>query len=114
MEDEAFEEAETKIWIGKHFPVSAPITSNLSKHPIFLCDITPLNLVSSFIEALENVPIESKAQTKKKFLQVETTVRSELAENFETLNHIAPIEKKSTRTVSKTVLKMFQHSFYKR
>ena len=43
-------------------------------------------MVSSFIDALEILATESKAQKRMKFLQVETTIRSKLAQIFETLN----------------------------
>ena len=53
---------------------------------IFLCDPNSRDLVSSFIDALENLATQSKAQTKMNFLQIETGTKTRLARILETLN----------------------------
>ena len=53
---------------------------------IFLCNPNPHDLVSSFIDALENLDTQSKAQLKMNFLQIENAIKSELARILETLN----------------------------
>ena len=49
-----FKDTETTSRIAKHIPISVSISSNLIQKPIFLCDPNPRDLVSSFVEALEN------------------------------------------------------------
>ena len=62
------------------------ITSNLIQEPTFLCDPNPLDLVSSFIDALEKLATRSETQMKMNFLWFETTIKSKLARILETLN----------------------------
>ena len=66
------------------FPVS--ISSNLIQEALFLCNPNPRDLVSSFIGASENLATQSKAQTKKNFLQFGTLIKSRLARILETLS----------------------------
>ena len=49
------------------YPISVSISSNLIQEPIFLCNPNPCDSVSSFIDALENVATQSKAQMKLNF-----------------------------------------------
>ena len=68
--EENFKNTETTTCIGKHVPVSFSISSNLIAKPIFLCNSNPRDLVESFIDAVEGLATQSKAQMKLKFLEV--------------------------------------------
>ena len=81
-----FKNTETTSWFGKHVPISVSISSNLIAKPIFFCNSNPRNLVESFIDAVEGLATQSKAQMKLKFLEVETAIKSKLARNLESLN----------------------------
>ena len=54
--------------------------------PIFLCNSTPRDLVESFIDAVEGLATQSKAQMKLKFLEIETAIKSRLTRTLESLN----------------------------
>ena len=54
--------------------------------PIFLCKPNPLDLVSSFNDALENLPMKQKAEMKMNFLQFETAKKIKVARILELLN----------------------------
>ena len=54
--------------------------------PIFLCNSNPCHLVESFIDAVEGLATQSKAQMKLKFLEVETAIKSKLTRTLESLN----------------------------
>ena len=54
--------------------------------PIFLCNSNPRELVESFIDAVEGLATQSKAQMKLKFLEVETAIKSKLTRTQESLN----------------------------
>ena len=82
--EEKFKNTETTTWIGKHVPISVSISSNLIAKPIFLCNSNPRDLVESFIDAVEGLATQSKAQ--KKFLEIETAIRSKLSRTLESLN----------------------------
>ena len=66
--EEKFKNTETTTWIGKHVPISVSTFSNLIAKPIFLCSFKPRDLVESFIDAVEGLATQSKAQMKLKFL----------------------------------------------
>ena len=68
--EEKFKNNETTTWIGKHVPISVSIASNLIAKPIFFCKSNPRDLVESFIDAVEGLATQSKAQMKLKFLEV--------------------------------------------
>ena len=70
VKNENFKATGTRTWIGKHIAVSVSMLSNLVQEHIFLCDPKSRDLVSSFIDALEILAEQSKAQTKKNFLQI--------------------------------------------
>ena len=82
--EEKFKNTET--WIGKHVPISVSISSNLIDKPIFLRNSNPRNLDESFIDAVEGLATQSKAQMKLKFLEVETAIKSKLTRTLESLN----------------------------
>ena len=54
--------------------------------PIFLCTFDPRNLVESFIDAVEGLATQSKAQMKLNFLEVETAIKSKLTRTLESLD----------------------------
>ena len=83
--EEKFKNIETTTWIGKHIPLSVSISSNLIDKPIFLCNSHPRVLVESFIDAVEGLATQSKAQKKLKFLEVETAIKSQLTRTVESL-----------------------------
>ena len=84
--EETFKNTEMTTWIGKHVPISVPISSNLIAKPIFLCNSNPRDLVESFIDAVEGLATQSKAQMKLKLLEIETAIKSKLTRNLESLN----------------------------
>ena len=84
--EEKFKNNETTTWIRKHIPISVSISSNLIDKPIFLCNSNPRDLVESFIDAVEGLATQSKAQMKLKFLEVETAIKSKLTRTLESLN----------------------------
>ena len=84
--EEKFKNTEMTTWIGKHLPISVSISSNQIAKPIFLCNSNPRNLVESFIDAVEGLATQSKAQMKSKFLELETAIKSTLTRTLESLN----------------------------
>ena len=52
----------------------------------FLCNSNPRDLFESFIDAVEGLATQSKAQTKLKFREVETAIRSKMTRNLKSLN----------------------------
>ena len=86
LPEEKFNNTKTTTWIGKHVPISVSISSNLIAQPIFFCNSNPRDLVESFIDAVEGLPTQSKAQMKLKFLEIETAIKSKLTRTLESLN----------------------------
>ena len=84
--EEKFKTTKTTTWIGKLVPKSVSISSNLIAKPIYLCNSNPRDLVESFIDAVEGLATQSKAQMKLKFLEVETAIKSKLTRTLESLN----------------------------
>ena len=76
--EEKFKNTETTTWIGKHVPMSVSISSNLIAKPIFLCNSNPRDLVESFIDAVESLATQRKAQMILKFREIETAIKSKL------------------------------------
>ena len=62
------------------------MSSNLIAVTLFPCNSNPLDLVESFIDAVEGLATQSKAQMKFKFLEVETAVKSTLTGTLESPN----------------------------
>ena len=54
--------------------------------PKVLCSSNPRDLVESFIDAVEGLATQDKAQMKLKILEVETTIKSKLTRTLESLN----------------------------
>ena len=67
VKEESCKDTDTSEWIGRHVPISIFSSTNLVKQPIFLCSSDPHHLVTSFIGALENLALQSKALMKKFF-----------------------------------------------
>ena len=84
--EEKFKNTETTTWIGKHVPISVSISSNLIAEPLFLCNSNSRDLVESFIDAVEGLATQSKAQMKWEFLEIETAIKSKLSRTLESLN----------------------------
>ena len=84
--EEKLKNTETTTWIGKHDPISVSIFSNLIAKPILLCNSNPRDLVESFIDAVEGLATQSKAQTKLKILETETAIKNKLTRTLESLN----------------------------
>ena len=84
--EEKFKNTETTTWIGKHVPISVSISPNLIPKPIFLCNSNPRDLVESFIDAVDGLATQSRAQMKLNFLEIETAVKSKLTRTLESLN----------------------------
>ena len=86
VKEDSYKQTETTTWIGKHVPISVSISSNLIPEPIFLCNVNPHHLISSFITALEGLATQSKAQMKLGFFEVETAIKRKLCAVLEQLN----------------------------
>ena len=86
VREDDFKDTETTRWIGKHVPISVSISSNLLQEPIFICNSNPRDLVSSFVNALENLAAQSKAQMRMSFLEIETAIESRLSHVMGLLN----------------------------
>ena len=86
VNEDTYKQTETTTWIGKHVPISISISSNLVPEPIFLCNANPHHLIPSFNTALERLAIQSKAQMKLNFIEVETAMKIKLCAVLEQLN----------------------------
>ena len=71
-EDEDFKYTKTTIWTEKHIPISVSLSSILIPETIFLGNPNHCDMVSTFNDALENLPTQSKTQVKMNFHQNET------------------------------------------
>ena len=85
VQEESFKDTDTTKRIGNHIPISVSISSFLVKEPIFLCNSDPLHLVTSFIGALKNLALQSKAIMKNLFFDIETTIKINLGSILEKL-----------------------------
>ena len=79
VQEESFKDTKTTTWIGKHLPISESFSSNL------VCNFDPHHLVISFIGALENLALQSKAIMKNLFFDIETTISFKLGSILEKL-----------------------------
>ena len=79
-------DADNTTWIEKHLPISVSTSSNLIEQPIFSCNSNLAALDESFIDALDGLATQSKEQINLKFLEIETSVKTKLNQNFSTLN----------------------------
>ena len=85
VQEETFRDTNTTTWIGKQVPISASVSSNLVKEPLFLCNTDPHHLVASFIGAHETLASQSKAKLKSLFLDIKTTIMIKLGSILEKL-----------------------------
>ena len=86
VKEDSNKQTEATTWIGKHFPISVSISSNLIPEPIFLHKAIFHHVNSSFITALEGLATQNKAQMKLNFFEVETAVKIKLCAIQEKLN----------------------------
>ena len=86
VKENSYKQTKTTTWIGKHVPISVSISSNLIPEPIFLCNVNPHHLISSFITALEGLATQSKAQMKLNFIEIQTAIKIKLCAILEQLN----------------------------
>ena len=86
VKEDSYKQTETTTWIGKHVPISVSISSNLITELIFLCNVNPHHLISSFITALDRLATQSKAQMKLTFIEVEAAIKTKLCAVLEQLN----------------------------
>ena len=82
VQEDKFRDTKITTWIVKHVPISVSISSNLIDQHIFLCNSNPGALVESFVDALEALATQSKAQMRLKSLAIETNVKSKLNQIF--------------------------------
>ena len=52
LEDEDFKDTERTTWIGNHIPISVSISSKSIKEPVFFCNSSPRDLLSSYLLSL--------------------------------------------------------------
>ena len=74
VQEESFKDTDTTKWVGKHIPISVPISSNHVREPISLYNSYLHHLVTSFIGALENLALQSKSIMKSLFFDIKTTI----------------------------------------
>ena len=74
------------FWIGKHEPISVSISSNLIDEPVFLCDEDPKALITSFVEAIEDLANKIKTELRTKFSSIEAIIRARVNAIWENLN----------------------------
>ena len=86
VKEDSYKQTETTTCIEKHLPILVSISLNLIREPIFLCNANPHRLISSFITAPEGLAIQSKAQMKLNFIEVETAIKIKLFATLEQLN----------------------------
>ena len=78
VEEDKVRDTVTTAWIGKHIQLSVSISSHSIQKPIFLCKPSRRALVASFVDALEVLATQSKAQMKIKFVEIEVSVKSNI------------------------------------
>ena len=86
ISEEKFKNPKSTTWIGKHVPVSVSTSSNLITTPTFLCNSSPRDLVELFIDVVEGLATQNKAQMKLKLLELQTAIQSKLTRTLGSLN----------------------------
>ena len=72
-------DTKTKTWVGKHEPISVPITSNLLEEPVFICDTEPNSPLLAFVNSLERTwQRKNKLEMKLKFHDIATRIKGKL------------------------------------
>ena len=114
VEVEDFEDTEPTTRIGKQDPVSVSTLSNLIQGAIFLCNPNHRDLVSSFIDALQNLATQRTAQMKMKILQNEATLKSRLVRIRVFYDHQVNVTVTALVLKQKTIIpKTAEDNFYK-
>ena len=108
VREDGFKDTETTRWIRKHVPISVSISSNLLQEPIFICNSNPRDLVSSFVNALESLAAQSRAQMRMSFLEIETAIESRLSHVMGLLNERRS-RREATFTLKMSVVKHMSH-----
>ena len=72
-EDEHLKDTKIMTRIGRYIPFSVSIPSHLKKDAIFWWSLKPLDLASTFNDAVENLRLQIKAHVKGILFQKETT-----------------------------------------
>ena len=85
VKDENLNFTNTTTWIGEHILILLSMSSFLVQETVFICHFNHHDMVSSFTDVPENLAMQSKAQMKMKFLQIETATKSQLARVLEIL-----------------------------
>ena len=88
LEEEDITGTETTTWIEKHIPTAVSISKNLRPHPVVLRSSNPRELISSFVDALENLATEVKTQMRAHFFEAEISINSKLSCVMESLNEL--------------------------
>ena len=83
---EELKETQTINWIGKQFPISVSISSNLIDEPIFLYNKDPQNLIIDFVSKLELLTEKSKLEMRTNFQGIEVAVNERMKKIFDQLN----------------------------
>ena len=82
LQEDKTHDTETATLIVDHVQLSLSFSSDLIEKPISLCNINPGALVESLVDALEKLAIQSKAQVKLKFREIENSVKIETSWNW--------------------------------
>ena len=101
------------MWIEKRIPVSVSKSTNLLEDLQFLCEVNLGDIVSSFIDALEKLDAQIKAQLKTKLLCAETTIRNKLVRISYFLINVTAAESLSKGCASKMIVLLCQYSLSK-
>ena len=77
VQKESFKDTKLTKWMGKHVLISVSISSIFVNDPFFHCNSDPYHLVTSFISAVENLALQSKATMQSLFLDIATRLNFE-------------------------------------
>ena len=67
LQNNSLQDTEATKCVGRHIPVSVPITSNLLGEPIFLCNEKPLTLIREFLQELQSLARRNSKLNQEKF-----------------------------------------------
>ena len=76
-----FRDTNSTLRIGKHVPIPLSLSSNLIKQPIILWNSVLVAFVETFVDALEGLATQGKAEMKIKFFEFESCLKSRLNRN---------------------------------
>ena len=80
-----YRDTDTTAWIGNHVSISVSVSFNLTNQTIFLCNSIHRALIESFVDAIDGLATQRKAQMELKVLEIGTSVKSKLIQIFSTL-----------------------------